>query len=68
MRKFNKPRGKTFSLSSKKEFDYIEWADIFMQRYGMNFHDFENIPIPTFWALLGIIKKESEENKKKYGK
>jgi hypothetical protein len=55
----------TFRVKSKKETPLIKWLDVFMERYGMTMKEFEELPIPTFYALAHIIIEEAEEMNKK---
>ena len=65
MRKPNKGKNNTIRFSSNKEVDFIKWLDVFMERYGMSYGEFLELPIPTFYALSKLIIKE---NKKSPGK
>ena len=62
-----RPKGKanTLRFSSSKSVDFIKWMDVFMERYGMSYKEFLELPIPTFYALSSIIL---EEKNKKPGK
>ena len=55
--------GSSFKIGPKKEAPLIRWLDIFMERYGMGYSEFMELPIPTFYALANIIVEESKEEK-----
>lgn len=57
--------GSTFRVTSKSDSPLIRWLDIFMERYGMSMKEFEELPIPTFYALADVIIKDAEEANKK---
>lgn len=57
--------GNTLRLQSKADIPLIKWLDVFMERYGMGYSEFMELPIPTFYALANLILKEAEEQNKK---
>jgi hypothetical protein len=64
MRKPNLNRRPTFKVSNKKDVPLIKWLDVFMERYGMSYKEFLELPIPTFYALAEIIAEEAKESRK----
>jgi len=57
-------KGNTLKLASKKEVPLIKWLDVFMERYGMSYKEFLELPIPTFYALAELIAEDSQKNQK----
>lgn len=57
-------------LQEKKEepFNIVEWIDFFAERYGWSMKEVLELPIPTFYALLDVIKKKNELEKKELNK
>lgn len=51
-------------LHKERDFDLFYWADIFMNEYGMNFEEFKELKIPTFYYLKDAMEKRYKEQEK----
>lgn len=59
------PPSNPLRIQSVDNQNFIKVLDVFMERYGMSYREFLDLPIPTFYALNDIIQKEAKTAKQK---
>ncbi len=52
-------------LSKEQPFNLFDWADAFMNEYGLNFEEFKRLKIPTFYALRESMQRRYERQNKR---